>query len=89
MSVYLVPGGYEVMFYDGVKKTVQNINIKVMPPEVQVEVGQLLILQILWDFCRRFGVAVLKHLCQVYVQYVIQLLWKTCKCCNLIGCIFS
>lgn len=26
------------MFYDGFKKTVQPINVKVMPPEVQVEV---------------------------------------------------
>ena len=35
----MLTGSYEVMFYDGFKKTVQPINVKYMPPEVQVEVS--------------------------------------------------
>ena len=31
-------GSYEVVFYDGFKKVIQPINIKVMDPEVQEEV---------------------------------------------------
>ena len=29
---------YEVLFYDGFKKIVQPINVRIMPPDVQTEV---------------------------------------------------
>ena len=38
-SVILFVGSYEVVFYDGFKKVIQPINIKVMDPEVQEEVS--------------------------------------------------
>ena len=37
-AFYILIGAYEVVFYDGFKKTVQPINIKPMPPDVQEQV---------------------------------------------------
>lgn len=37
-----VPGTYDVVFYDGFKKTVQAINVRNMPEEVQTEVIKML-----------------------------------------------
>ena len=39
---YIAIGAYEVVFYDGFKKTVQPINIKPMPPDVQEQVRKVL-----------------------------------------------
>ena len=32
-------GSYEVLFYDGFRKTVQEMNSRAMPPDIQQEVG--------------------------------------------------
>ena len=46
-------GSYEVLFYDGFRKTVQDMNSRAMPPDIQQEVGvdSANVGRIYWKMC--------------------------------------
>ena len=52
-------GSYEVLFYDGFRKTVQEMNIRAMPPDIQQEVGGCGALGVGWKLKWN------KELCQI------------------------
>lgn len=41
MILLYYSGSFDILFYDGFKKTVQGINIKMMPKEAQQQVSNL------------------------------------------------
>lgn len=40
-DILFYSGSFDILFYDGFKKTVQGINIKMMPKDVQQQVSNL------------------------------------------------